>query len=85
MLLDTSAEGRFGGTGRSYPWQAVRETAAEAFLAGGLTPDNVALAIRTARPWAVDVSSGVERDRLKDPDLVRAFISEVRRVDHDRG
>jgi phosphoribosylanthranilate isomerase len=45
----------------------------------------VAEAIQTARPWAVDVSSGVERDRVKDPTLVRAFISEVRRVDVDCG
>jgi phosphoribosylanthranilate isomerase len=84
ILLDTKADGRFGGTGVTYPWTAVRSAAAEAFLAGGLTPDNVALAIQTARPWAVDVSSGVERDRVKDPALVRDFISEVRRVDDDR-
>jgi phosphoribosylanthranilate isomerase len=45
----------------------------------------VGQAIQTARPWAVDVSSGVERDRVKDPTLIRAFISEVRRVNHDRG
>jgi phosphoribosylanthranilate isomerase len=85
ILLDTKADGRFGGTGVAYPWDAVRSVADAAFLAGGLTPDNVATAILTARPWAVDVSSGVERDRVKDPTLVRAFISEVRRVNHDRG
>lgn len=85
VLLDASADGQYGGTGLTFPWDAVRSAAAEAFLAGGLTPDNVATAIRTARPWAVDVSSGVERDRVKDPALVRAFISEVRRVDDDRG
>ena len=85
VLLDTKADGRYGGTGQTYPWTAVRSVAAEAFLAGGLAPDNVALAIQTARPWAVDVSTGVERDRVKDPVLVRAFISEVRRVDDDRG
>jgi len=85
ILLDTKAEGRYGGTGVTYPWTAVRPFAGEAFLAGGLTSENVAEAIRTARPWAVDVSSGVERDRLKDADLIRAFISEVRRVDHDHG
>ena len=60
-------------------------TNTEAFLAGGLTPANVAQAIQVARPWAVDVSSGVESNKLKDPALVRAFISEVRRVDDDRG
>ena len=85
VLLDTKDEGRYGGTGLTYPWPAVSTFAAEAFLAGGLTPDNVALAIQTAQPWAVDVSTGVERDRAKDPALVRAFISEVRRVDHNRG
>lgn len=85
VLLDTKADGRYGGTGQTYPWPAVRPFAADAFLAGGLTPDNVALAIQTARPWAVDVSSGVETDRTKDPALIRAFISEVRRVDDDRG
>jgi phosphoribosylanthranilate isomerase len=85
ILLDAKADGRYGGTGQTYPWSAVRPFAGEAFLAGGLTPDNVGEAIRAARPWAVDVSSGVERDRLKDSDLIRAFISEVRRVDHDHG
>ena len=85
IMLDTKADGRFGGTGVTYPWDAVRSVADAAFLAGGLTPDNVELAIRTARPWAVDVSSGVERDRVKDPTLIRAFISEVRRVNDDRG
>jgi phosphoribosylanthranilate isomerase len=85
VMLDTHATGQYGGTGQTYPWTAVREAAARGFLAGGLTPANVAEAIETAHPWAVDVSSGVERDRVKDPDLIRAFISEVRRVDVDRG
>ena len=85
ILLDTKADGRYGGTGVTYPWTDVRLFAGEACLAGGLTPLNVAEAIRLARPWAVDVSSGVEHDRAKDPDLIRAFISEVRRVDIDRG
>jgi phosphoribosylanthranilate isomerase len=85
ILLDTKADGQYGGTGATYPWAAVQPVAGEAFLAGGLTPENVADAIRTARPWAVDVSSGVERTRVKDPALIRAFITEVRRVDSDHG
>jgi phosphoribosylanthranilate isomerase len=85
IMLDTKADGRYGGTGVTYPWDAVRSVADRAFLAGGLTPDNIAEAIETARPWAVDVSTGVERDRVKDPALVRTFISEVRRVDNNRG
>jgi phosphoribosylanthranilate isomerase len=61
LLLDTKLDGRFGGTGTTYAWDAVRDVAATSFLAGGLTPDNVGEAVRAARPWAVDVSSGVER------------------------
>jgi phosphoribosylanthranilate isomerase len=81
LLLDTKLDGHFGGTGVTYAWDAVRDVAATSFLAGGLTPDNVGEAVRAARPWAVDVSSGVERNKLKDPVLIRAFIEEVRRVD----
>lgn len=81
LLLDAKADGQHGGTGITYPWTAVRAVASEAFLAGGLTPANVGEAIQTARPWGVDVASGVETNRAKDPDLIRAFISEVRRVD----
>lgn len=52
------------------------------FLAGGLTPENVGEAVRTLRPYGVDVSSGVERDRgVKDPALIEAFCEAVRRAD----
>lgn len=81
LLLDTKTDGQYGGTGLTYPWSAVRAVAGEALLAGGLTPANVGEAIQSARPWGVDVSSGVETDRVKNPVLIRAFISEVRRVD----
>jgi indole-3-glycerol phosphate synthase / phosphoribosylanthranilate isomerase len=84
LLLDTKLDGHFGGTGRTYAWDAVRPVARTSFLAGGLTPENVGAAVRAARPWAVDVSSGVERDRVKDATLIRAFIEEVRRVDAGR-
>jgi phosphoribosylanthranilate isomerase len=81
LLLDTKVAGRYGGTGTTYRWQAVGSVAARSFLAGGLTPLNVGDAIAAARPWAVDVSSGVERDGTKDPTLIEQFIREVRRVD----
>ena len=84
LLLDTSVPGHYGGTGRSHPWNRVRAIAGACFLAGGLTPTNVGHAIATAEPWAVDVSSGVERDRVKDPDLIRQFVQEVKRVGSDR-
>ena len=82
-----------GGTGVPNDWATVREHRAQGAFEGlppviaaaGLTPQTVGRVVADVRPWAVDVSSGVERDRVKDPALVRAFISEVRRVDVDRG
>ena len=50
-------------------------------LAGGLTAENVGDAIERVAPWAVDVSSGTEREGRKDPELVRAFIAAVREAD----
>jgi len=84
-LLDAFVAGQPGGTGHTFDWQlAVR--AARQFpilLAGGLTPDNVAQAVRTVRPWGVDVASGVEAaPGRKDPDQVRRFLVAIRRADH---
>jgi phosphoribosylanthranilate isomerase len=80
-LLDAHDPVRKGGTGRVIDW-GVAELAAKArpiVLSGGLTPDNVAHAIRTVRPWAVDVSSGVEHaPGVKDMRLMRAFVAAVR-------
>jgi phosphoribosylanthranilate isomerase len=79
-LLDTHAEGALGGTGRSFDW-AVAAKVARRFpivLAGGLTPENVGEAVRRACPWAVDVSSGVETDGVKDVGKIRAFVAAVR-------
>ncbi len=84
LLIDSQVPGHYGGTGVAHDWRAARPLAKNAFLAGGLTPQNVARAIRIARPWGVDVSSGVERDGEKDADLIRQFIQEVRCVDRER-
>jgi hypothetical protein len=79
FVLDTYHPTLLGGTGLTQDWARLREVCARAprpiLLAGGLTPENVADAIRTARPAGVDVSSGVEAaPGRKDPAKVRAFI-----------
>jgi len=82
ILVDGSA----GGMGQSFDWDALAGAHATCqkpiILAGGLTSRNVGEAIRAVRPWAVDVSSGVERQRgEKDHNLIRAFCRAVRETD----
>ena len=80
-LVDAYRPGEYGGTGQSADWSLARQLARQApiLLAGGLTPDNVAAAVRQVRPWGVDVASGVESaPGVKDPALVRAFIQAAR-------
>lgn len=79
-------DGGAGGEGQSFDWaglkKAVEGIATPIVLAGGLTAENVGEAIRAVRPFAVDVSSGVERERgLKDPGLIQAFCEAVRAAD----
>lgn len=78
LLLDAPGPGSRGGMGETFDWTAARPHAAEALVAGGLTPENVCQALDVLRPWGVDVSSGVERDRVKDPALIDAFLAHVR-------
>lgn len=80
ILLDTYVEGVPGGTGLAFDWSLVpAQLPKPVILAGGLTPDNVAAAIARVKPYAVDVSGGVEASKgIKDADKVRAFIREVR-------
>ncbi len=83
FLLDAAQTGQYGGTGQTTDWAVAREAARSRLiiLSGGLTPENVAEAIRVVRPYAVDVASGVEsRPGRKDPGKVRAFLQEVERV-----
>lgn len=83
LLLDAWEQERFGGTGHTFDWQRIKPFAGASriILAGGLTPANVAEAITTVRPWAVDVSSGVEQaPGIKSAERIHSFISEVRRV-----
>ena len=82
LLLDSHAHGAAGGTGEAFDWRRVPELNMPLILAGGLTVANVADAIRRVRPWAVDVSSGVEADKgIKSVDLMSAFMLEVVNAD----
>jgi len=85
FLLDSHGAGESGGTGVPFDWSRYPgELDAPLILAGGLSPDNVAEAIAATRPWAVDVSSGVESGPgLKDRTLIATFIREVQRVERD--
>lgn len=80
-LLDTYSEEAYGGTGRSFDWElaAGANRAGRIILAGGLTHVNVALAVRCVKPYAVDVSSGVEREiGVKDHEKMRLFIERAK-------
>ena len=80
VLLDARDPVRRGGTGRTVDWSVAAEVAADRriFLAGGLGPGNVGEALRTVRPYGVDVSSGVEtRPGRKDAGRLRVFFEEV--------
>jgi phosphoribosylanthranilate isomerase len=82
LLVDTYHPGEYGGTGQATDWLLASTLAAHErlILAGGLNPDNVGAALQMVCPWGVDVSSGVERDGVKDPDLISDFIRAVRRA-----
>ena len=88
LLLDTYHKDKLGGSGETFSWELAVE-AKQRFglpiiLAGGLTPENVGEAVRTVRPYAVDVSSGVEASPgRKDHAKIRAFVEAVREADND--
>lgn len=77
-LFDTPGTAYRGGSGQTFDWSLLAQTRGKVIVAGGLTPDNVAQAIRTVRPAAVDVSSGVERDGAKDRTLITTFIEQAK-------
>lgn len=73
VLLDSG-----GGSGATFDWSLLKEINRPYFLAGGLTPDNVAEAVKTLRPFAVDASSSLETDGVKDREKLAAFVKAVR-------
>jgi phosphoribosylanthranilate isomerase len=83
LLLDAYVEGVPGGTGQRFDWGLIPPALSKPIiLAGGLDADNVAEAIRRVRPYAVDVSGGVERGKgIKDADKMAAFMLKVRGAD----
>lgn len=76
VLLDSGA-----GTGNVFDWQLVQRIRRPYFLAGGLNPENAERAVKLLRPFAVDVSSGIETDGRKDRRKMAAFVAAVRRAD----
>jgi phosphoribosylanthranilate isomerase len=83
LLLDAHEPGKPGGTGRTFDWAAIpRDLPIPLILSGGLTSENVGRAVREVKPWAVDVSSGVESSRgTKDSQKIVEFIRSVQRED----
>ena len=83
FVFDSHAQGRSGGSGRTFDWTRLpHDLDKPMLLAGGLAPENVFDAITTALPWGVDVSSGIESaPGVKDGERMRQFVEEVRRAD----
>lgn len=82
FLLDSYREGMRGGTGVTFDWHlaVVAKTFGKIILAGGLTPENVAEAVKLVQPYGVDVAGGVEKEKgIKDQGKIKKFITEVRR------
>jgi phosphoribosylanthranilate isomerase len=84
LLVDAHVPGAYGGAGVVANWDRARLLARQRpiILAGGLTPANVGAAIERVRPWAVDVSSGVETEGVKDGAKIHAFAAAAHAADH---
>jgi len=80
LLLDAHSEAAYGGTGQTFDWNLIpAELSKPIILAGGLNADNVEQAIMQVKPYAVDVSGGVELSKgIKDADKIAAFMQGVR-------
>lgn len=84
LLFDTYVKNNFGGTGESFNWNLLKNVKRKFILAGGLNIKNIARAIRTCKPYAVDISSGVETNYTKDERKIKELILTIRKVtNHD--
>jgi len=82
LLLDSHAPGGMGGRGETFDWKTLPKVSTPLVLAGGLNPGNVGRGIAALKPYAVDVSSGIERKPgIKDADKMQAFVAAVRRAE----
>jgi phosphoribosylanthranilate isomerase len=83
VLLDTAIPGKYGGTGEAFDWKLAKPIVEihQIIIAGGLNPENVGEAIKTLKPWGVDVSTGVETKGVKDMKKIERFIKAVREAD----
>ncbi len=79
VLLDAGK-----GSGTAFNWNLIRNLEREFFLAGGLGPENIEQAVQTVRPYAVDVSSGIETDKQKDPAKMQAFVQNARNSEEQK-
>ena len=82
-LLDSQVDAAYGGTGKAFDWHLAMEVSTRfpVIIAGGLTADNVGQLIKEAKPWGVDVSTGVETGGRKDAVKINGFIETVRKAD----
>lgn len=81
ILMDSPRKEHYGGSGIAFDWEQLNDPhidKSKFILAGGLTPENVKEAIRTVHPMAIDISSGVETNGVKDPDKINQLITKVR-------
>lgn len=79
LLLDTYTKGTYGGTGKTFDRSLIPHLEKRFFLAGGLNEENVCKAVKECHPFAVDVSSAVETDGVKDQKKIQTFIERIRK------
>ena len=80
LLFDTFSQKEYGGTGQTFDWNLIQNIHKPFFLAGGINNENVEQAIKQLHPYAVDVSSAVETDGLKDKEKIVEIVSRVKKT-----